>query len=90
MKNYPINNYPKDTLHMYAEGERARKRNEAVLNNLPGELHTIKANDKIPDTCKYPLTLIQATQNQKQTNAGGLAKLLKLKIGAKVMLTILI
>ena len=31
--------YPKDALHMYAENEPAMKRNEAVLNELPGELH---------------------------------------------------
>ena len=64
------------------------KRNEAVLTELPGELYTIEANVKIPDNCKYPLALIQAAQNQKQTNTGGLPKLLKLKIGAKLMLTV--
>ena len=73
---------------MYAENEPALKRNEAVLNELPGELYTIEANDKIPDNCKYPLALIVAAQNQNQANTGGLPKLLKLKIGAKVMLTV--
>ena len=34
------------------------------------------------------MALIQAAQNQKQTNTGDLAKLFKLKIGAKVMLTV--
>ena len=52
--------YPKDALHKYAENEPAMKKNEAVLNELPGELYTIEANDKIPNNCKYPLTLIQA------------------------------
>ena len=80
--------YPKDALHMYAENEPAMKRNEAVLNQLPGELYITEANDKIPDNCKYPLALIQAAQNQKQTNTGGLTKMLKLKIGVKVMLTV--
>ena len=55
---------------MYLENEPVMKRNEAVLNDLPGKLYTIKANDKIPDNCKYPLLIIQATQNQKQTNTG--------------------
>ena len=41
-----------------------------------------------PDNCKYPLTLIQAAQIQKQTNTGGLANLLMLKIDAKLMLTV--
>ena len=77
-----------DALQMYAENEPAMKRNQAVPNDLPGELCTTEANDKIPDSIKYPLVLIQAVQNQKQTNRGGLAKLLKLKISVKVMLTV--
>ena len=35
------NYYPKDALHMYAENEAAIGRNEAFLNNLPGELFTL-------------------------------------------------
>ena len=62
------------------------KGNEAVLNDLLGKLYTVKANDKIPDKGEYPLALVQAAQNQKQINTG-LAKLLKLKIGVKVMLS---
>ena len=81
-------NYPKDALLMYAENERAMKRNNTVLNDLPGQLYIIEANDKIPDNCKYLMALIQAAQNLKQTNTGDLAKLLKLKIDAKVMLTV--
>ena len=34
------------------------------------------------------MPLTQAAQNHKQTNPGGLANLLKLKFGAKVMLTV--
>ena len=54
---------------MYAENEPAMKRNEAVLNKWPDELYIIETNNKIPHNCKYPLALIQAAQNQKQTNA---------------------
>ena len=61
-------NYPVDVLHMYTENKPAMKRNEAVLNNLPSELYTIEADDKILDNCKYPLALIEAAQNQKPTN----------------------
>ena len=53
---------------MYPENEPAVKNNEAILNDLSGKLYTIEANNKIPDNCKYPLTLIQAVQNQKQTS----------------------
>ena len=68
---------------MHAENEPAMRRNEAVLNDLPGKLYTTEADDKVPDNCKYPLVMIEAAQNQKQTNTGGIAKLLKLKIRAK-------
>lgn len=40
------------------------------------------------DNCKYPLSTIQAALNQKQTNAGGLAKLFELRIGEKVILLV--
>ena len=76
-------NYPVDALHMYAMNEQAMKRNEAVLDNLPGDLYTIEADDKIPDNCKYPLALVETDQNQKPTNTGGLAKLVKLKMVQK-------
>ena len=81
-------NYPKYALHIHAKNEPAIKRNEAVLDDLLGELHKTEALNKIPDICKYPLTTIQAAQNQKQANTGGLAKLLKFKIGVKIMLTV--
>ena len=69
---------------MYTENKIAMKRNETVLKNFPGKLYTIEANDKISDTCKYPLALNKAAHNQKQTSTGGL-KLLKLKFDAKIM-----
>ena len=46
--------YPKDALHMYSENEPAMKRNNAVVNDLPGDLYKIEAGDKIPDNFKYP------------------------------------
>lgn len=57
------------------------RRNEAVLNNVPDELYSIEANDKIPHDCKHPLVPIQ---NEKQINKR-LRKDTKLKIGAEVM-----
>ena len=44
--------YSKDTLHMLSENEPAVKRNEAVLNDVPGQLYTIEAYSKIQDNCK--------------------------------------
>ena len=45
-------NYPKAALYIYAKNESVMKRSEAVLNELPGELYRIEANDKIPDNCR--------------------------------------
>ena len=50
------------------KNEPALERDETVPDDLPGAFYTIQANDIIPDNCKHPLTTIQATQNQKQTN----------------------
>ena len=80
-------NYPKDALHMYVETEPAMERSDAVLNDLLGKLYIIETNDNIPDNCKYPQATIQVSQNQTRRNTS-LAKLHKLKIGAKVMLTV--
>ena len=45
----------------------------------------MKRNEVKQSNCKNPLALIQAAQNQKKTNIG-LAKFLKFKIGAKVII----
>ena len=44
------------------------KRNDAILNDLPGKLYAIETDGKIPDNCKYKLATIHAAQNQKQRN----------------------
>ena len=43
---------------MYVENEPAMKRNETVVNMLPGKLCTVEINDKVPNNCKYALALI--------------------------------
>ena len=53
---------------MHAENEFVLKRNNAVLNNLPGEIYKREADDKTPGNCKYPLATIYVSQNQEQTN----------------------
>ena len=37
-------NYAKEALHMYTENKPAMKRNDAVVNDLLGELFTIEAD----------------------------------------------
>ena len=70
---------------MYAENEPAMKRHRIFLNDLPSERCTGLTNDKVIDISKYSLTLIQAAQNQNQTNTGIFAKFCKLTIRPKVM-----
>ena len=62
--------------------------NKEILDTLPGELHRVNAIDNIPADCKYPLQSIVSAQYRKQTDTGGLAKCLELKVGAKVMVTV--
>ena len=58
-----MKNYPKDALHIYLENDPAVKKDDAVLNGLPGELYTIEDDVKIPDYCKCPFVTYQAGQN---------------------------
>ena len=78
-------NCPSDVLHMYSENAPAVFGNQTVLSNLPGEFYSIKSIEKIQNDCRHPFSMIQAAQNQKQTNTEGLGKLL-LKIDAKAVL----
>ena len=83
-------NYPHDALHMYEESAPTVLRSESVLNNLPGEVYSIEADDISLDDFRYPFSVIQAAQDQRETNTECLVMLLQLKIGAKVMLTVII
>ena len=54
--------YPKDALQIYAENEAARKKDEAVLIDLPSEFYAIEADEKITNNSKHPLVITQACQ----------------------------
>ena len=58
------------------------------MKTLPGQLHQIQSIDDIPSNCTYSQEVIAAAQNRKQTDTGGLAKILWLKVGARIMLTV--
>ena len=76
---------------MYVENEPAMERNEAVLNDFPIVLYTIQTNEKIPDNYKYNGYSIDNNSNSLESKVykhRGLPKLLKLKIGEKVMLAV--
>ena len=81
-------NYPENALHMFAENYLTVKHHRKMLDKLPKKMYIINAIDQIPADCKYPETLISLAQNKKQSETGGLAKCLELKVGAKVMVTV--
>ena len=73
---------------MFAENYPTVKHNRKMLDKLLGKMYKVNAIDQIPADCKYPETLIPLAQNKKQSETGGLAKCLELKVGAKVMVTV--
>ena len=77
-------NYPENAQLMFAENYPTVKHNR----KLPGKTCIINAIDQIPAVCKYPETLISLAHNKRQSETGGLAKCLELKVGAKVMATV--
>ena len=75
-------NSPKGALHMYAVKGLAVKRNEAVLHDLCDALCAIEINGKTPDNFN------NSWCSKSKANQQSLAKLLKLKVDAKVVLRI--
>ena len=61
---------------MNAEKESAMKRNDAFINDLPGELLRIEGEHKVSDNCIFLLGTIQVAQNKKLSNTGGIAELI--------------
>ena len=59
-----------------------------MLNKLLGALVAIPAIDTIPSNCGFTQCQIMAAQNRKQSETGGLARLLTLKLESKVLLTV--
>ena len=45
-------------MNMYTESAPTVLRNQTVLNNLPDEVYSVEANEKTPDDCRYPLSVI--------------------------------
>ena len=78
-----------DGLPIYAENAPTVLRSQTALDNLPGEIYSIEANNKITNNCAYSFSAIEVVKNQiKKTNTVDLAKLLQLNVGAKVKLPV--
>ena len=85
--NESDSDYPRNTLHMYAQNQPTILRNQIILDDLPGEIYSVEAHDReLQIIASIPYT----KANRTQTETGDLAKSLQLKISAKVMLKIII
>ena len=85
--NESDSDYPRNTLHMYAQNQPTILRNQIILDDLPGEIYSVEAHDReLQVIASIPYT----KANRTQTETGDLAKSLQLKISAKVMLKIII
>ena len=79
-------NYPTHALHVYCRNKDVDLRNSFMLNNLASEReqYTIKASDAVAGQTTH---IDLSTLSDKRSETGGLHGVLKLAIGACVMLT---
>ena len=78
--------YPKQAIHIWAENSHANTRNLEMLDATDSPLFAIPALDIFPKN--VPATVIEnALNNRTQMSTGGLARELKIKVNAGVMLT---
>lgn len=77
--------YPHKALHIFAENNPVQAHNMKMLNTISSSLVTIPAIDDIPKNCK--VADIEEAQNRRQSETGGLALLLHVKVEARVMIT---
>ena len=79
-------NYPHDALHIFAENKPCQEHNRNMLNSNQNSLRSISAIDDLPK--KVSKDVIEKALNRNQSETGGLAKILEIKINARVMLTV--
>ena len=80
-------NYPTQALHVYRLNDSVDKRNDFMLNSLASEddQFSIEAQDSVTgQTCHFDL----ANLPNKKSDTGNLHNVLKISVGAHVMLTV--
>ena len=78
-------NYPNEVLHVYALNVHCNVRNEKMLNRLNGQLYISQANDSLQDIKINMSDIDLSTLPTSKT--GNLAKILLLKVGARVFVS---
>ena len=78
-------NYPHHSIHIWAENAPVNQHNALMLNNVDNALFSLNAIDIFPKNVQA--SVIAKALNRSQMETGGLARLLELKVEARVMLT---
>ena len=76
----PTEPYPKDALHIFAENAPANIHNVNLLNSINSEMYSITVIDSNPKN--IVLSKIEKALNRSQSETGGLAGTLELKVNA--------
>lgn len=76
--------YPKHAMHVFAQNQYCDQWNNICLNSLEGEMVTINCIDRSKDNM---LNVAELNITSVTRETGNLAKVLNLKIGARVMLS---
>ena len=84
-KDEPL--YPESVVHFFAENKPVEHHNEVQLDKIDSDLVSIQAIYEIPRHIKLTESQVEAIRQIKLSETGNLAYLLKLKIGAQIMLT---
>ena len=82
----PTESYPKDALCIFAENALANIHNVNLLNSINNEMYSTTAIDSIRKN--VALSKIEKVSNRSQSETGGLAGTLELKVNARVMVTV--
>ena len=76
---------PQDAIHIFAENAPAHMHNITVLNSIENQLYKIDGKDHILKNISS--TKIESLLKRNQSETGGLASTLQIKLNARVVLT---
>ena len=79
-------NYPSEALYTFSENKLSQLHNSVMLDMNENTLYTLPVIDEF--TNNVDNSVINRALNQNQSETGGLAGLLDIKVNARVMLTV--
>ena len=80
----PSDQFPKNGLHVFAQNAPVNEHNQIMLDKTESQFIIVPAIDILPKDCNMN---IESLQKRKLSETENLASLLKLKVGAQIMLT---